>query len=1107
MKKKVALLLVLTMILSMLPMNVFGNLPGLTLQPGMVLNPQPERSATPWTYQVTVNMEQLTTTGHEGDVSTRLEFALSGAAAGYLRFTRPVISPTNAGDSVWFNTYGATDPAGVALGAGAGFEIRVSPLSQLFYTHVDLATGFTVTTPVPNPETRFGSGFGDGTAAGGWTQSDDGRLSVVRGTDQRVEAWLNFTSGPAITTQAGWDARPHVANLSGTLVLEIAGIVANTDEPRINVNRVGRFGVVGDTARVPLITNGLLAFPTVEHGVNVTVVGDPVRFENMLILPALDIAERRPGSLTLPEHVIAGSATIHRHVIRLVGPRDYVWNVGIPGQLAGANEFRVTTRNSQIFTMVNPDGSAAPDGVQPEIIFTGIVGGRPTVEMVVHVSSADRIFPFTEIIGTMRLEGLMLAPSRHIGASQDIHIDVYVGSLDGIVTGVVTTWTPHFRQTFLDGYFPSVGGAPPVALPAALAALVEDVVAEILLLDRVGVVPPTEAEIQARINAVLPAANAGDITPDDVLVGWFPSTATQTQTGTGRMTERLTRWRERGLLVGVRAESALEITTYYNESEDELPVLISGIGSPTRTWPASNQTGYDNNTGYQHRTARVQIRELVPGSLNTALDSFVDFNFGPGVQLLHASWRLYNGGEIAGVNIGHWRAIADAHAVVTGDEEHPPILGLGVPVINSNSLRLFVPRDARLTANRTLEVYFFLSVEAGYGARHNGAPISVNVSGPSVVGLPGGSAVVDVAEVMDPISVRLLGAPVPAYIGQVMNLLEPTAIPNIVIEEALPGMLRRGSQFTVSLDAIPIAVLGNHALLGTQATVDTQSGLELRVVEIGGGTAIENAAVRFEVIRESVGTPATITLTNNHIMGTILPGIQYVVAINGGSVLPPNNIGQDANAIAQNTARGASGLGNFSRIPYYVEVVEFREFTYPGLPPGIGDPSITGPGDPSVTPGRPDPGVLRLYPGMARIFSPSQGAWVEQPVITHGGVTRIALRVFGDHIGADVMTMTAERVVVISGHAINGERMTVHLPVSSNLATIIYNDRGVTLENVDIANWVNQNSPTGASSGPFGSVQTVLYNNLTYLPARFLGYVFGFDVEWANQVTTMTPRR
>jgi hypothetical protein len=352
---------------------------------------------------------------------------------------------------------------------------------------------------------------------------------------------------------------------------------------------------------------------------------------------------------------------------------------------------------------------------------------------------------------------------------------------------------------------------------------------------------------------------------------------------------------------------------------------------------------------------------------------------------------------------------------------------------------------------------------------------------------------------MDPIRVELAGQPVPVAVGQVMNPFEHVRIPDIIIEETAVGRLTHGTTFSLALEALPIPVLGDHAVVGARWIPDN-SGMELRVTHVGTG---RTAHVTFEVIRESRNHPAVIHLTDVYVLGTFLPSVRYGISINGQPLAAnptPANIFN--NAIAQNTARGLSGRGNFDDIPYFIEVVRFEEFD-PGAvaPPGTGVPIIT---HPPVQP--PVPGVnrLTLRHGMPPFATNVQGEaqTVDAPFINHNfgqgyAVGMLNPRVFAHFLQQggnlrdwNVDTSSGTLVVSFSGYDTNGQLVSVVLTHNSTTAVVNGN-------NVDIAAFAG-------NSGPQGSIDVIIVNDRTFVPLRFLANAFNLPIAWDAATATTT---
>jgi hypothetical protein len=512
-------------------------------------------------------------------------------------------------------------------------------------------------------------------------------------------------------------------------------------------------------------------------------------------------------------------------------------------------------------------------------------------------------------------------------------------------------------------------------------------------------------------------------------------------------------WRNRGIAVGNRISTALEMTV-----DGDLPDLVSGL----RNVPSSG----DADQASVHRAARLDITELVPGAFDTGfLNSMIEYTFSDGVQLVHAAWRLTNGGNDLVTN-WQWTARSD-DAIASS--------ALGVPFMTPDSLNLFIPRATNATALRSMQVFLYFSVEAGYEWKYDGEPVNVTVGGNAVAALEG-SRSRDVANVVDPISMTIDGDPVQVQVTQAFTS-QTFRIPDVVIQEAAVGSLRRGSSFVLSLEALPTAIFGTHAITShAQPIIDTESGLRLTSVRSGN-------TIRFTVDRESTREAATITLTDLFVTGTFIPGIEYVVALNaiGANSTTPAT----GNQLTVNTWMGATNVfnppgtiefGRFDAIPYYALVATFGDYEEEHLPPTGGNE----PGGPGLV----ERGALEVTADMASMTMPLSGQTVQTPYRLVQGVGMVAVRAIAEVLlgvepGWDQATGT---VTITAHHADTGAAITVILTVGNNVAIV----NGFP---VDIA------THGDFRSGPAGSVRPLNVDGRIMLPARFLGEVFGYHVE------------
>jgi len=1049
-------------------MSALGTIVGsVTMQRGVVQDPRQLTSTTGQTFRVTVDMTQLHTT--PGDINAMLRFSL---AEHYVRFA-----------------------GGVGAGPGRP-NIRIHPSSQLFLDG-------NLQDQIEYPHLLFTRNHNN-------ASTGLGELAVLPTTNnnQTVEAIMTLSNQGVAMVGSN-----NIHRLSGVLVLEIDSIIPYTAGGRISVARVG--GGASPDILTPLVSNQLLVFGIANVGVDINGAG-PRDFVSGLWLPGITITERRPQSLHHNwngppqsqdgngQFDANGMGTQTIHYIRLLGPRDYAWNVDHTGGVEPLAALQIV------------DVREAFSGpITATIVGHEIDGptGRPAlfIRMVVPNRAPH---PAQNVSAQLRIENLALVPLRDNVRMGEVSVDIEFGRVTGAgfdLSGV--TWTPT----------PTSGELPVLLTRAEVVqwvtngqAVLDQIDADWTAAGNAGTAPgpfqffgwaqitnaqtthalirlgqgirnvtnnasrvnnnihPTNAEIDAAIDY----AGGAPLSPwQRAGLQWTPVGGTTAITP-ATWHRRGDNWRG-SKVVGNRTTASLELRTY-----GDIPVIISGQRNfPTNpSWTHDGaQPWYDNainNAVAGSRTARVQVRELVPGALDlgwmaSIAEFALDSEIAAGAQFVHAAWRITSYPNVAAANVG-WQ-----HVSLIEDDVLPPPTALGVSTLTRDGLRIFVPRLERPSTNRTLEVVFWVSAVAGFEVEFESSDLEIVVSGSAFNNLAADNRNAVIAYVEDPIAVSLNGEPVMIPVGQVMTPQQITAIPDIVISERDAGRLARGTVFTVAVEALPIPVLGNHALVDT-VVVHDNSGLEVRATRVGTG---QTAYMRFEVIRESQDEPGTVVLTNNHVMGTFLQGITYGVSVNAQPVAAwptPANISQ--NPIAQNTSRGLHGRGNFDTVPYFVEIVQFGEFDYEGLPPGVGEPS--GPSTPSgreffLTEGVPFGGVEEpLY-------------WY---IVGRNRVGMVSIRAFAYLVGgenADFDWDSATRVGSVSSLDRNGAPVAISVTEGNPRANIRTTAGD---ENVDMADYVR------GLSGPTGSVYPINRGGRLYLPLRFVAELFGYRVERTGNV-------
>jgi len=1044
-----------------------------TMQRGVVQNPRQLAHNQSESFRVTVDMTQLHTV--PGELSAILRMSL---AENNVRFAPLGQNIDNAGTPI----------------------IRVHETSQLFLHDQPNML-------IPNPQNLFTSG-------GPNSDTGKGALSVVPVSDpwNSLHAFLTL-SNEGVALVGG----QNIHRLSGVLVLEINGIIPYTAGGRITIDRVGSMGAT-DTV-VNLLNNQLLVFGVADVGVNFNGVG-PRYFTSGLWLPDITITERRAlslhhswapgqaqaGSLVGGGNYIGGATT---HYVRLLGPRDYVWNLDNTGDVGvqPLNQLQLIDRHAAFY------GSTLVDGVRimpaNSIVVLGqeIDGrtGRPALYLRLVIPNRSSVM-MNQVTAELAIRNLSLFPTRDNVPSGNVVVDIEFGMPAGLTSSpVAPIWVPqpttgqvsvlatsatmlaawltagYITQAEYDAIMLPTPPTFPIQVFGDAAISNAHTTAALIQLGR-GYLAPSSTVANQRANrnphpqhseiitAINNTPSATHLDPWQLAgLSWFPQ-------GGGFVSENTT-WTRRGdnwsgsKIVGNRTEAALELRTY-----GDIPELVSGQRNfPLSSVPVWTHTGdhpwsdnTNNNAFEDSRTARVQLVELAPGALDVGWSAgVVEFRLADevreGAQLMHAAWRMQRS-PLTGTTLN--TEIPWEHVTIQESDILGAPTAIGVGTLDRDRFRLTIPRNAHPDRTRTLEVVFWVSTVAGYEVLF-GDDLIITASGSAVNNLAAGNREAVIATVVDPIVVTLAGDPVQIDVGQVMTPTSLTPIPNIIIEETAAGRLTRGTSFTLSVEALPIPVLGNHALVDT-VVIHDDSGLEVRATRVGTG---QTAYMRFEVIRESVGnTPGRLVLSNNYVIGTFLPGITYGVSVNATPIAAwptPANISR--NPIAQNTSRGLTGPGNFDIIPYFIDFIEFGEFDYEGLPPGVGDDSNVG----QVR------GELILWANMPSRQIGSEA--IDQPFMWYYNYPGLRAAMVNPRVFAAAFDLDLDWNDATRSWTITGNGVTVVGTLDSTSAV-------VNGESVDIATFVN------FGSGPAGSVRPVVVNGRSFLPVRFFANAFGLNI-------------
>ena len=559
------------------------------------------------------------------------------------------------------------------------------------------------------------------------------------------------------------------------------------------------------------------------------------------------------------------------------------------------------------------------------------------------------------------------------------------------------------------------------------------------------------------------------------------------------------------LQVGTRTTDGITATVL----GDNLPVVRTGylnleVSSPQTNLNIGWANGASVNTGVERgiQTARVQLRELTPGAWGTLLGDRLEFTFEQqGVEIVGAAARAGRGGTNLqnlfplfdpangnfGNNANRWYGgwltpgnTASAQRLVNGNVTVlPNRVEVLMPQIEHqvNVANATAAANYRLTQIRTLEIIFWISVEAGFEARNPGEDIYVTIGGRGAAGITGATTLA-VARPEDPISVVLTDGPIQLSTDLVGDTVANQFISDIEITIYEPHRIPVGSDLIIFVSGIEAnRNLRLHMYADRVATVSGR-GLQLAP----GNFSVNNAGVltgnqmsfrveRVPNVLENDG-PITVTITGVRVTGTVVPNVEYFVVVAG-------------DAVAENWDPSVAGTAEFTGHPYPVSAIS--NVRAPGG-------AITGP-----TPGpsnvRPSGTAVNLhswdhFAGMSAGQPALRFEWVNEML-----VGMVSVRAFANVVGYEEIsssTLAGMTTATIVGYNVAGELVEVTIAQNSPNAVITID--GVAVPLTDLATWA------GAGTGlAAGELTPMLINGNFFLPARAMANIFGWDVAMINE--------
>jgi len=1068
MKKKLALLLAVVMVMSLLPMNLFGARIGRIIDQ---LN-APEDALAEYTFRIDANaLSRLALTDTTMAV---LEFTLEGGANGTVGFVMPW-GRGGIGNTVsWTATpansdINSEDPKFIGT-SGTGI-----PYPHIRWGSEHMVSGPAITfTPGPDFEVR-------GATSGTEYAAVLARLNNIVATDRQYPQTPPGTTSSVMYNRPGangWDwagapindNRDHPAPhnvflrqlslvllggsdstafppMDGWIHVTIRGIRAASDEATMSIALQEGGGAVR-TRSTDLLREERLNVRW-HNGVNLSSVSVVPMAANG-VLSGIKIQEDRVGGMLSRDP----GTTNQMSYVRLIAPRGFRWDAGwgevgdpdVHG-LWGITPGRVRVHGNTAFPY--PSNANNNDGeyeVNVRDNFINEHSGRNEIILEITTPARDTRFAARSTPAEITIHGMNLIPVRGAATTGNVAIDVYVGGPGGHRPSGATGPEEWFAGDHAFG------------------------------MNRWGIGRPRHLNIPN--NEPGHRYFRGDVAGSP----W-------TQHAEGAQ-----HWRERGLVVasfdfeGDVAISGPENmqTVRSGEWTSEVPFepatantilrapdIASGLTTGGLLFGRNHNNRWMNGSNYSLR-----IAEVVHGSLFRSADRFELVPETEGVRIVDAQFRGGREGDIS--NLFNWGGFS-----VLGHERE---FVSSVGSFEDDGSVEFFPRtwapdlQSRL---RHLDVRFVLSVEAGHEVKY-GDEIGIRVYRN---GVHIGTAAV--ANVYDPIKIEQ--DPAVEIERNQFDVLALTPVAPFSISEAEAGELEFGDQIRFRLQAVQggreISIpVGEMELWLSDPVVNTaDSGFELR--------KLPGNQLGFEVRNTSQGTAGSFEIEEVHLAGPTVPGIEWHVVVYGPEISRNSHLilgdtdfrygsisGTRRTVVAGEINDYGDELpfevrhGRFDRMPYNAEVLQVK-----GL-------AVIHPGAPGSTePTTPGPSVGRrafTRATMVEVDGVSIQA-VEFPTVAPGVVSSMMNpRVFADFVGATVDWNEAARTATFTGIDTHGNSQTVVLTLDSPSATVNGNA-------VDIA--------TGAGQGQLaGNIRPVVIEGRSYVPARFLAGIFGVPIEFQS---------
>ena len=843
----------------------------------------------------------------------------------------------------------------------------------------------------------------------------------------------------------------------------------------IELNLTGTVGVVGTAANAQarglnqLTTANVNFVGTPPAGVTITVLGATPTSATLVLTSATGNFPATPGGFAIS----LGDVRINNANVQL-GVR-VAGVAGVQGQLMAPTYLAPAGGNITIHA------GSVRDFAEDSVLFLDTIEIR---ENRIHNFTVDRLPNANSTVGINEIMIRLEAPAYYRWANTAAsELDVTF-RLSGATLPITSFYAPAYERIAGNDFNVMYFVVDTSSLAAPGPRILETIEIDGLALRPLREAPMGNVAIRvALVNRRLPQ-NPGAIYQQADLV-----TIRRAATGTGanaRFFPLAT------ITVGRRVDSTMSFVL-----QNAIPTVRTGTLFNAPAYPVR---------GVQ--TAQVELRENAPDAWGTSGGRrHVEFTFDqPGVTVIGATIRFgYNADRNNIFGDRHNRGLmlgTAAYGGTPGLVQWPTLTaGSGLAAseisITPNGVDVFLSDHRVEGQNLVLRATFFLSIEPGFEASNPGEDIYVTVGGRGLGALPLDNRTLAVARPADPVAVSVNNVTqIPTNpLGAVFN--QPVG--DIEIDVFAPQNLEVGQTFTVQ-----IAGSGASAHLGLAFDIANISS-DLPGLTFGqpvfstphgihAGTTMTFAVTRRPLTNQGA---ATITISGVRVTGQLHPETEYNVILSGTAVA-----GNLATAATRSENANPSNPRDIGRFDATRQFYRAHILTYGGgIVADTTPPVTTQPPANNRTP-------IHLFEGMAPIAGVS-------PVFTLYGegayvVSMVALRPFGHLINGTatvngkangiywgpVSAGSSDYAAQISGYDANGQLVTVIVWAGSEYARIVR--EGQAPQDVNIAAFV------GGLSG--SSVTPVFINDRIYLPVRFFGNVFGYDVTFANGITSLIPR-